>query len=140
MLRKCANILFNTISRAAERAEGPWGKISRTKFFIQLIIHSRHGQLINDVGFMCLHASKYLSTLTMKVLLIILPKHSLVESRQCNRKRKIKKQREDTAQEGKNLKISWGPFSRKKFGAPGEVSPATPPPSLSGPDYLTHLV
>ena len=45
------------------------------------------------------HASKNLSTLTrtMKALLII---RSLIECRQCNGKRKIKKQREDAAQKG----------------------------------------
>ena len=41
-------------------------------------------------------------------LLIILPKRSLTKSRQCNGKRKKKKQREDAAQKGKN-KASWGP-------------------------------
>ena len=51
--------------------------------------------MINGVGSVCLHASKYLSTLAMKVLLIILPKCLPIESRQCNRKRKKKKQRED---------------------------------------------
>ena len=40
--------------------------------------------------------------LTMKVLLIILPKCSLIEYRECNGKWKKKKQREEAAQKGKN--------------------------------------
>ena len=58
------------------------------------------------------HASTNLSTLTMKALLIILPKRSLIECRQCYRKRnkqKKKKQREDKAQKGNKVKASWGP-------------------------------
>ena len=51
--------------------------------------------MINGVGSVCLHASKYLSPPTMEVVPIILRKRSLIESRQCNRKRKKKKQRED---------------------------------------------
>ena len=43
------------------------------------------GQLISGVGSTHLHASKSLSTLTVKALLIILPKRSLIESRQCKR-------------------------------------------------------
>ena len=41
---------------------GPGEKLSHAKF------HSRRGQLINGVGSTCLHTSKSLSTLTMKVL------------------------------------------------------------------------
>ena len=92
-------------NRATERAEGPWGKTFTCKIFQLINIHSRHGQLINGAGSGCLHASKYLSTLTMKVLLVILPKRSLIESRQCNGRRKKKKQCEDAAQKGKNLKL-----------------------------------
>ena len=59
------------------------------------------------IGSACLHA--YLSTLTMKVLLIILPKCSLIESRQCNGKKK--EQREDTVQKGEKKKKPHGaPF------------------------------
>ena len=67
-------------------------------------LYLRHGQLIDGVGSACLHASRYLSTLTMKVLLIILPKRSLIESRQCNRKKKKKKQLEDAVQKDKNTR------------------------------------
>ena len=69
------------------------------------------------------HASKNLFTLThtidkipsiinahtMKALLIILPKRSLIECGQCNGKRKTKKEREDAAQKGNKVKASWGP-------------------------------
>ena len=50
----------------------------------------------------------------MKVLLIILLKCSVTESRQC------KKKCQNAAQKGENnLKASQGPFSRKKFGGGG---------------------
>ena len=45
-----------------------------------------------------------------------------------------KKQCEDAPQKAKNkinLIASWGPFLRKRFGGPGEVSPVSPP--LGGP-------
>ena len=45
----------------------------------------RCGQSINGVGPTCLHTLKSLSTLTVKALLIILPKCLLIESRQCER-------------------------------------------------------
>ena len=76
--------------------------------------YSRRGQLINGVR----RTSKCLSTLTVKVLLIILPKRSLIESRQCNGKRKKKKkQRENQAQKGKKHanKSLMGPL--KSLGA-----------------------
>ena len=63
--------------------------------------------------------SNSLSTLTVKALLIILPKHLLIESRQC---RESEKQREDAAHKGKNHenKSLMGP---SKLGGPGEVPP-----------------
>ena len=56
-------------------------------------------------------ASKSLSTLTLtvKALLTILPKRSLIQCRQYNGERKIKKQREDAAQKGNKVKASWAP-------------------------------
>ena len=53
---------------------------------------------------------KYMSTLTMKVLLIILPKRSLFKSRQCNGKWKKNKQREAVTQKGKSFigPLVWG--------------------------------
>ena len=76
-------------------------------------------------------ASKKLSTLTrsVKALLIILPKHSLTECKQCNGKRKIRKQREDAAQKGNKFKASWGPRGN---------SPCSPPP-LGGPVYAYNV-
>ena len=77
--------------------------------------YSRRGQLINGVW----STSKCLSTLTVKVLLIILPKCSLIESRQCNGKRKkiINKQRDNQVQKGKKHanKSLMGPL--KSLGA-----------------------
>ena len=77
------------LARAAERADGARGKAftraKRAKNF-QLINYScRRGQLINGVGLTHLRASKSLSPLTEKLLLIILPMRSLIESRQCER-------------------------------------------------------
>ena len=120
--------------RAAERTEGPWEKLSlgkRTQKFV--ITHSRRGQSINGIVSACL---KYLSTLAMKVLLIILPKRSLIESRQCNGKQKKKKQCEAAAHKGKNKKASWGPFSRnfKVWGSPGKYPLF---PSSRWPGYWT---
>ena len=68
----------------------------------------------------------------MKVLLIILPKIFLIESRQCNGKRKEKKQRKDAAEKGKSHKIKslMGPL--KSLGAPGKYPLFSPP----GPDSL----
>ena len=64
----------------------------------------------------------------MKVLLIILPKRSHTESRQCNGKRKKKKQREDAIQKSKNkIKAPWAPFL-EMVGDPGEGTPVPPPP------------
>ena len=70
---------------------------------------------------MVFDARQCLSTLTVKALLIILPKRSLIESRQCNGKWKKKKQREDAAQKifyGKNheTKSLMGPL--KSLGTP----------------------
>ena len=56
----------------------------------------------------------------MKVLLIILPNHSLIESRQCQESKR--KRNSDAAH-----KASW---------CPGEVSPD--PPTFSGPAQTTH--
>ena len=76
------------IARAAERAEGPWG-IAVCKNF-----QCKNFQLINYLYSM-------VATLTVNTLLI----------KTMQRKRKIKKQREDTAYKGKNHEIetSWGP-------------------------------
>ena len=76
-----------------------------------LVIHSRRGSA-------CFKCSKYLSTLTMKALQIILHKRALIESRQCNGKRKKKREHQDAAQEGKIKSASWGPFSRKNVWGP----------------------
>ena len=73
----------------------------------------RRGQLINGVALTCLHASKSLSALTVKLLLIILPKCSLIESRQCWESEEKLKQREDAAIKGENKSLmpqSWGPL------------------------------
>ena len=48
-------------------------------------------------------------TLSSGFALLILPKRSLIECRQCNVERKIKKLREDAAQKGIKVKASWGP-------------------------------
>ena len=61
--------------------------------------------------------------LTVKALLIVLPKSSLIESRQCNGKQKKKKQREDAAQKGKN-------YANKSLMGPQENIPCPPPPPL----------
>ena len=66
----------------------------------------------------------------LKVLLIILPNPSFIESRQCNGKREKKKYREDAAQKGKNIKPRGAPFSKQVWD-PGEISPAPTP--LGGP-------
>ena len=88
--------------------------------------YSRCGQLINGIRRM----SKCLSTLTVKVLLIILPKRSLIESRQCNGKCKKNKQHENQAQKGKNHgnKSLMGPL--KSLGASGKY--------LGRPDYCFY--
>ena len=82
------------------------------------MVHGRCGQLINGVGFMFLHASKCLSTLTVKALLIILPKRSLIEPRQCNGKEKKKKQHEDAV----NLQAHGVPFLETSLRTPGKYS------------------
>ena len=94
---------------------------------LQLMVHSRCGQLINSVGFMCLHATKCLSTLTVKALLIILPKRSLIESRQWNGKEKKKKQHEDAV----NLQAHGVPFLETSLGPQGNIL-CSPP--FGGPD------
>ena len=61
----------------------------------------------------------------MKALLIILPKRSLIECRQCYRKRNKqtkKKQREDKAQKGNKVKASWGPTLFPALGLPSDVT------------------
>ena len=68
-----------------------------------------HGQLISGVASTCLHHQ--ISTLTVKALLIILPKYSLIES---NGKQKKKKQLRKVKIK---LKSHGGP---KKFGGLGE--------------------
>ena len=73
----------------------------------------RHGQLISGVW----RRSKCFSTLTVKALLIILPKHSLIESRQCNGKQKKRKQHEDAAKNHENKSL-MGPL--ESLGAPGK--------------------
>ena len=70
-----------------------------------------------------------LSTLTVKALLIILPKRSLTESRQCQER---KKQCEDAAHEGENKgnKSLWGLL---RVWGTQESIPC--PPLLGGPAY-----
>ena len=113
--------------RAAERADGTRGKgftcAKCTKIYK---LFSTRGQLINSVSSMCLHVSKNLSTLTLKALLIILPKHSLTESIQCNGKWKIVKMQPIKVKIIK-IKSSWGPL--KIWGPQGSI-----PHPLSGPD------
>ena len=89
--------------------------------------YSRRGQLNNGVR----RTSKCLSMLTVKALLIILPKCSLIEFRQCNGNRKKRKQHEDAAQKGKIIKIkaSWGPL---KVWEPHGTIPCSPPPFSAG--------
>ena len=71
--------------------------------------------------------------LTVKALLIILSKSSLIESRQWNGKQKIKKHFEDAGQKVKSKKIIHrAPFlGKKKVGGPREVIPAPHPPNFS---------
>ena len=72
---------------ATERADGTQGKGFMCAKCAKIYkLFSSRGQLINSVSSMCLHVSKSLSILTLKALLIILPKHSLTESMQCNGK------------------------------------------------------
>ena len=71
-------------------------------------------QLINSVRSTCLHARQRVCltlTRTVKALLTILPKRSLIQCRQYNGERKIKKQREDAAQKGNKVKAPWGPLN-----------------------------
>ena len=82
-------------------------------------------QLINGVGFT--HRSIFLHYLLLKVLLIIVPKTSLIESRQCNGKRVKTKQRKDGGWKGKK-KPRGAPFFETSLGAP-EKYPLLPPPS-----------
>ena len=66
----------------------------------------------------------------MKALLIILPKSSLIESRQCNGAQKKKKYSINMQPRKVKIKMNknlLGNFSQKKFGGPGEVSPVPPP-------------
>ena len=87
---------------------------SMQKFSTKLITHHK---------LTCLHMSMSLSTLTVKALLIILPKRSLTESRQCQER---KKQCEDAAHEGENKgnKSLMGPL--KSLGDPGKYPLSTP--------------
>ena len=64
--------------------------------------------------------SKCLSILTVKALLIILPKCSLIAPRQCNGKQKKRKQREDAAQKGKIHENKSFMGLLKSLGAPGK--------------------
>jgi len=67
----------------------------------------------------------------MKALLITLPKRSLIESRQCNGKRKkrnsVKMQHKKVAKSHENKSLMVPP---KSLGAPGKY-PLFPHPSLS---------
>ena len=112
--------MFFIIQLATSNAQGHWeskgaqGKnfcMLSTQNFLQLV--SRHGQLGNMYHVFYMHWSVF-STLTfllLKVLLIVLPKRSLIESRQCNMsgsdKRKKMKQCENAAWKGK---ITCGPL------------------------------
>ena len=82
---------------------------------------------------MVFDARQCLPTLTVEALLIILPKRALIESRQCNGKRKKKNQREVKMQprKAKIMKInaSWGPS--KVWGPQGSLPCFLPP--LGGP-------
>ena len=84
------------------------------------------------------HVSRNLSTLTcnVKALLIILHKRSLIESRQCNGRRKIKKQCEDATQKGNNVKASWGPLN---IWGPRGNSPCPPPASWWASPHYTAV-
>ena len=78
-------------------------------------------KLITHHKLTCLHMSMSLSTLTVKALLIILPKRSLTESRQCQER---KKQCEDAAYEGENKgNKSLMHGASQEFGGPRKVSP-----------------
>ena len=74
----------------------------------------------------CLHV------LTMEALLIILPKHLLIEARQC---RESEKELEDAAHNGKNHrnKSLMGPL---KAWGPGEVSPVPLSVGLARQDHF----
>ena len=61
-------------------------------------------------------------------ILIILPKCSLIESRQCNGKEKKKKQHEDAV----NLQAHGVPFLETSLRTPGKYSLF--PPCFGGPD------
>ena len=129
------------ISRAADRAVGAPGKSFHARSVQK---YSRRGQLNNGVR----RTSKCLSMLTVKALLIILPKRSLIEFRQCNGNRKKRKQHEDAAQKGKNheSKASWGPLKiwEPRGTIPCSPTPPHPPPlptlSLLGrPGYQMYI-
>ena len=51
---------------------------------------------------------------------------------------KAEEKSEDTGRNKINLKPAWGPFSRKKFGGPGELSPASPPLAVPA-CWITHV-
>ena len=120
-----ANQIRPLWSEPPREQRGPGEKLSRARSA------QKNVQIINYSFLVwCVFTRQRVS---VKALLIILPKHSLIEPRQCHAgKWKIKIQREDTAHKGKNheswghLKV-WGPF--EKLGAPGKYPP------LSGPDY-----
>ena len=68
--------------------------------------------------------------LTVKALLIILPKSSVIESRQWNGKQKIKKHFEDACQKVKSKTIIHrAPFLEKKKGWRPQGSNPCPPPT-----------
>ena len=92
-------------------------KLSHAKCIkiLQLMVHGRCGQLINSVGFMCLHASKCLSILTMKYWLFYPSVHSLSLDNAMERKKK------ETAWGCSQFTSSWGSFSRNNFEDPREI-------------------
>jgi len=94
--------------------------------------HMQHASTVRDST--CLHASKSLCTLTVKALLIILPEHSLIESRQCWGSERLTKQHEDAAHKDKNHENKILRGSLKRLGAPGKhpLFPSPPQP-IGGP-------
>ena len=69
--------------------------MKRAKIFPTNIICSRRSQSINGIGSVCLYTSVKVIIYTNRESVLL--KRSLIESRQCNGK---KKKREDAAQKG----------------------------------------
>ena len=125
------DVCLVAVCRAAKRAEGYWISKSFHSWSVQKIFQ----QTLFMVGvvnqLMVLVSCVYMCQSVHNVFVYTnwkcywySTKRSLIESRQCNgREKEIPW---SCSPERYNLKASWDPFSRKKFGGPGEVSPFPP--------------